>query len=175
MALITRTDQNAKAQVAGRRRDGEIVGGNETSAPAEEREQLGPALGDGCVEVHDSGDGDEGIDAFAALRGAFAAARQRDTDEEFAVHNGWDGDWFTGMVVERVLPSGGGALQRDEGARVDYESHGFRGGWSAAVTRSRSSAKEGSPPADFIQAATASRSGERTVSPVGPMRATATL
>lgn len=175
MALVTRTDHHAKAQVAGGGGDGEIVGGNEASAPAEEGEQLGPALGDGCVEFHDPGDSDQRVDALATLCGAFPVLREGDTDEQFAVHDRRDGDRFAGMVGERVLPASGGALEGDEGAGVDYESHGFRGGRSAAVTRSRSSAKEGSRSVDFIHAAMASRRGERTVSPVGPMRATATL
>jgi hypothetical protein len=87
MLLIGRADENAKVEVSRCGGDDEIVGRYHAPSLAEQTEELGPSFGDGGIEVHQARRGDKGIDSGSSRLGAFAAARQRDSDQKLSVHD----------------------------------------------------------------------------------------
>lgn len=174
MLLVGWADEDAKSEVPRCRRNGKIIGRYHMPRLAQDREQLGPPFGNRGIEVHDSRRADERIDSGPPSRGAFAAARKRDADEELSVDDRRNRHRLAGVLPERRFPIGSRPIEGDQRAGVDYEAQGFLGARSAAPTRSRSSAKDSSESAAILQAAAASASDAR-VPAAGPIRAIGTL
>jgi len=84
--LVVGAHQHAEIQESGSRCNREIIRRNQVSALAEQREQFGPVLGDGCVEIDDSGDVHKCLDLRPSFSGALPIPREGHAYEELAVY-----------------------------------------------------------------------------------------
>jgi len=158
MGFIGGPDKHAESLVQGRGGYGQIIGGDQPAAALERHEEVRPALGDFGPERDDRHSRDEGVDLGATARRARGGGREVHADQQLRLHYRGQHGGFVAQRREGRLPARRGAFEGDEGTRVDYEAHALSGGRSAALTRSRSSAKAGSGTPAARQLARTSRS-----------------
>lgn len=172
MRVVVRSGKQVKAEVQRRGGDSDVVRRDQLSLPAQRGEEFGPARGDLSIELDDANGVDKRRDPRTARSGPFRTAGEGCTDQQLGVYDRRKRHHLVSTrVTEYVLPGRSRALDRDERAGVDHESHGFLGGRSAAPTRARSSAKSASVDPAPAHAASAARSDVAPAPPAGTRRA----
>src|SRR5581483_2519828 len=170
--LVAAADEDRESKLQRRRRHGDVVCRNQRALLPQRCHDVGPAVGNLAPEVHDGYACDKRVDLRASSGRPPYAIGQAHADEQLGVDDRGQGERLIPQLRERRLPLDATALERNDGARVDYESHGSAGGRSQLPTRSRSSAKPGSGSPAARQAATASASVVTAPAGSGMSRAT---
>ena len=111
------------------------------------------------------------VDLCATARGASVTVGHFHADEQFGIDDRGQG---RGLVRKTPRPVGGGALEREDRARVDYDARGSPGSGSAAPIRSSEEANSGSGSAASRQRRSASTMVPARFPRAGIKRATAT-
>mgnify|MGYP001577679716 CR=1 FL=1 len=161
-------DEHAKAELLGSRRDRNVVGRDQAPALAEDGEQIRPSRRDRLAEFNNPDRARERIDLGTAASRTFAASGECYAHQQLRIDDCREGYRLGTEGSEPLLPVCAEPLEGDERARVDYESHGLRGGRSAFAARSRSAGKPASAGADD-QAAAASKSVAFMAPATGPI------
>ncbi len=88
MGLIVRANEHTISKMEGGRGDGKVIGRNQATLPAEDCEQIRPALSDLRAEWDDRDSRQEGVDLGLAARRTRRCVGQLHTDQQLCVDNG---------------------------------------------------------------------------------------
>jgi len=101
VSFVSRADQHGQLEVQRGRGNRQIVGRDQQTLAAERREQIGPPVSDGAVEVYDRAAGDESIDACSATGSASGGVSETNAHQELGVDDGRHDGHRRGVVAER--------------------------------------------------------------------------
>jgi hypothetical protein len=163
--------QYRESEMQRRRSDLHVVCRDELAAPTKLGHERRPAFGDLAPEVDERDLREKMLE-----RGALAVTEKRIPNcigarEQLGEDDGGDGHGLASELVEHAVEARIRALEGDDRARVDYETHGSSGGQSRESIASSASANSGSGGPAERHAAKASASVAR-FSVAGTRRAT---
>jgi hypothetical protein len=120
MSLSSRTEENREIEMNRGGRDGEVVRRDHRSGARQFGEEVGPALRDRTVELHDRKTRDQRLDSSPSARRAARTIGETDADLQLGVDNGGkDGGLFRERTEDLVEISAR-SFDGDEGARIEH-------------------------------------------------------